>query len=150
MHALDTLFSCNSKLFQILSECTIYCPCFHFCTTVPNCFKYCQNACIRYIVFMDFNAYFVFLAISITILIYTLGQTRSMPMYATDLNTFKWRLYMYKYIGLYVINFAMLHNLNILSLKICLEMQLWWYRISNFPWGMPPNHPRTTLPSHCL
>ena len=103
MHALDTLFSSNSKLFQILSECTIYCPWFYFCTTVPNCFKYCQNACIRYIVFMDFNAYFVFLAISITILIYTLGQTRSMPQYATDLNTFKWRLYMYKYIGLYVI-----------------------------------------------
>ena len=57
MHHLPSLFSlflCNSKSFQIPSECTIYRPCFHYFSAVPNCFKYRQNAPFIVLVFIFF------------------------------------------------------------------------------------------------
>ena len=41
----------SSKLFQIRSECTIYRPCFHCFSAVPNHFKYLHNAQFTILVF---------------------------------------------------------------------------------------------------
>ena len=60
MHHLTSLFLfflCSSKLFQIPPQCTIYHPCFHFFSAVPNLFKYRHNAQFTILVYIFFCSF---------------------------------------------------------------------------------------------
>ena len=60
MHHLTSLFLfflCSSKSFQIPPQCTIYHPCFHFFSAVPNLFKYRHNAQFTILVYIFFCSF---------------------------------------------------------------------------------------------